>query len=149
MNIRDLKVGDRVRVTKAAGVLVSVGEEGVVKGFSPSGNSLIVAFDKYNAYRASSPHYGIPKGHAKVFDVGSYSFGLERIDTPRKSGKTWIIVVVKDGKLAPASTPAEYATAEQARKVAHEMAEKHPGNEFYVFEAIGMAKAVKTTYAPF
>ena len=149
MNLRTLKVGDRIRVTKGSSLYVSVGEEGTVKSVSQSGDSFLVAFDSYNRCRGASLIHGIPRGHARVFDAGSYSFGLERIDTPRKSGKTWIIVVVKDGKLAPASTPAEYATAEQARKVAHEMAEKHPGNEFYVFEAIGMAKAVKTTYAPF
>jgi len=63
--------------------------------------------------------------------------------------KTWIIITVLDGKLAPAPTPAEYKTAEQARAVARSMAEKVPGQTFVVFEATGAAYVAPAPKADF
>ena len=148
---KDIKVGDRVRCTSEScgwrGPRKAIeGETAVVRRCDPDSSYVLLQFDNYSPNRAASSGHDIPLGHAGLFHKAITNYIFEKVGAARKSGKTWIIVVVQDGKLAPAKEPVEYCSAEQARKVAHEMAEKHPGNEFYVFEAVGMAKAVKTAY---
>jgi len=62
----------------------------------------------------------------------------------------YIIVLKKgDGTLAPADTPAVYTSEAQAKSVAAIMAERHPGEEFIIFEAMGTAKAYKASVEMF
>ncbi len=64
-----------------------------------------------------------------VFDrVPAYAYQRER------SEGRYIVIVELDGKLAPATTPKEYYSKEQAEKVADDMARRH-GGKFFVFRA--------------
>jgi len=53
--------------------------------------------------------------------------------------KTWIIIVLRNGKLAPATAPVEYVSESQAKRVAMSMAEKNPGETFMVFQSTAAA----------
>lgn len=57
----------------------------------------------------------------------------------------FIILLNQGTKLAPATNPRSYTSEAQAKAVAAEMAEKHPGQEFLIFKAVGKAKAVAAT----
>lgn len=60
---------------------------------------------------------------------------LERVeDVPVPEAGIFIVVVEKDGKLAPATTPKVYGTDRQAKHVADDMAKRH-GGKFLVFRA--------------
>lgn len=58
-------------------------------------------------------------------------------NAPTLAGKRWIISMIENGVLKPASEPRQYASEKQAHAVAKEMAEKHRGTVFVVFEATG------------
>lgn len=61
---------------------------------------------------------------------------FKRTPMTRKPSKHWFICVLDKVTQAPqpASTPRLYTSAEQARKVAREMAEKNRGESFVVYE---------------
>lgn len=56
---------------------------------------------------------------------------------PVPAGKRWIIALIEGGILKPAKEPRQYSSEKQAHAVAKEMAERHRGNVFVVFEATG------------
>ena len=68
-----------------------------------------------------------------------------------KRGNDTFIIVVKDsnGNLKPASTPQVLTSEAQAKLVASSMAEKHPGQEFLIFKAVGQAKVNAATVVMF
>lgn len=57
------------------------------------------------------------------------------------------IISVKDAKgdFKPNTTPRVYTSEAQAKNVAALMAEKHPGEEFVIFKAVGKAQIEKPT----
>lgn len=57
----------------------------------------------------------------------------------------WIVIVRDLNGLAPAMKPRTYSTQSQAKAVAASMAEKHPGQEFVIFKAVGKAKTATAT----
>lgn len=65
----------------------------------------------------------------------------ERFSEWYKSKDQFILIVESNGRLLPALKPRVYKTEEQARAVAQSMAEKHPGQKFYIFKAVGEAQA--------
>lgn len=56
----------------------------------------------------------------------------------------FIICVERNGKFAPSTTPREYKSEAQAWEVANSMADKHPGDKFYVLRTVGAVKVEKT-----
>lgn len=57
----------------------------------------------------------------------------------RPVAKTWIVAVLRDGEPAPNSRPYVHSSKEMAFTEARRLAEKHPGQTFVVFEAVGSA----------
>jgi hypothetical protein len=77
--------------------------------------------------------------HARLFDV------VEVAPTG-----PWIIVLKgADGTFKPAPSPRVLTSQAQAKAVAASMAEKHPGQEFFIFEAVGKAKTTAATVEMF
>lgn len=116
--------GDRVRCTKSysrsnlykhLGVVGSEGEVTEAVGF----DHIKVRFD----------------GADTSVSVSSNRF--EKITPPAVAGKQWVIILVENGVLKPATNPRQYTSEKQAHAVAREMAEKNPGNAFVIFEATG------------
>lgn len=57
-----------------------------------------------------------------------------------EASKQWIISLLNaDGSLAPAEKPKPYTSRAQADRVAKDMATKHAGQTFVVFEAVSVA----------
>ena len=57
-----------------------------------------------------------------------------------EASKQWIISLLNaDGTLAPAEKPKPYTSRAQADRVAKDMATKHAGQTFVVFEAVSVA----------
>lgn len=69
----------------------------------------------------------------------------------RATPSKFFIITVLDAKGAPkpATAPKTYKTAEQARAVAREMAEKHRGEVFVVLEAVGASALPVTPETPY
>lgn len=57
----------------------------------------------------------------------------------------WIIIVEKNGVLAPALTPKRYKSEPQAKTVAQSMAQKHPGDKFFILKIVGEAQTFKAS----
>lgn len=63
-------------------------------------------------------------------------------EQPESRGKDQFILIVEArGRLLPALKPRVYRTEAQAKAVAQSMAEKNPGQKFYIFKAVGEAEA--------
>ncbi len=73
---------------------------------------------------------------------------FEKVPAP-VTGDTFILVLKKGSTYLPATEPKTYTSEAQAKAVAAEMAEKHPGKEFVIFKAVGRAKTIKTTVEMF
>lgn len=77
----------------------------------------------------------------------SQVWGASRFDLiPAKSEPThgqgdYILIVMKNGRLAPASTPTVYSSWAQAKAVALSMSAKNPGNDFVIFKKIAEVSA--------
>lgn len=55
-------------------------------------------------------------------------------------GGDWIIIVENaNGRLAPAIHPKRYHSESQAKAVALSMAQKHPGEKFFILKIVGEA----------
>lgn len=122
------KVGDRVRVVNSRGAVVAVGALATIVGIDPRKKDwpLNVQWDE-GPLRRNQMH-------------GNYSAEMfEKVDTP---ARRFIVILERDGKLLPSTTPREYKTRERAEHVAKDMTKKHNGN-FYVFESSFLSKPVK------
>jgi hypothetical protein len=80
---------------------------------------------------------GVTNDHGvrKVCEAGIFKAIPET--NPTLAGKRWMISLIEQGVLKPAREPRQYASEKQAHAVAKEMAEKHRGSVFVVFEATG------------
>jgi hypothetical protein len=59
---------------------------------------------------------------------------------------TYILISQEGGKFLPAANPKVYTSQKQAKRVALDMAEKHPGTEFFVFKATAKAKIERAAF---
>ena len=124
----DIKVGDWVRRRKqhiygSKAFAADNGPFRVVRTYR-SGFDDCIELDR-------GPHESPADGwHARYFEV---------VEKAEEKGE-YIIILKQHGKLAPAGTPRTYATEAQAKAVAASMAEKHAGQEFLIFKAVGKAK---------
>jgi hypothetical protein len=62
-----------------------------------------------------------------------------RFELVSSEGIYVLILKGHDGLLKPANNPRTYSSEAQAKAVAASMAEKHPGQEFLIFKAVGKA----------
>jgi hypothetical protein len=67
-------------------------------------------------------------------------YDQQEFEVIREAGRFIIIIEDKLGKLAPALSPREYTSKEQAFRVAEEMAKTHEGSTFIVFKAVASTK---------
>lgn len=118
------KIGDRVRFlpTVPKHWWFKAGEEGRIFNISAGGHSIDVKTGPKNDIAFVQPE------HIELVNPST---------TKESATKTWIISLLAGGKLNPALNPKTYTSEAQAHRVAKEMAEKHRGSTFVVFEATG------------
>jgi hypothetical protein len=158
--LRPFKKGDRVR-TKTRDDLVEAGSVGTVYAGEERDDDpwIDVIFD------------GFTEGHGGDANDGSKNHwyigadNLELVDEPTSepslmddlggdfegdfrvpfTDKMWIVAILdSEGKPRPNNKARVYTSSLQARRVSREMAERHKGEIFVVFEAVGVATHPRT-----
>lgn len=130
---RLFKVGDKVRRVKDYHQTMKPGDIGTVKAASAQYQSSTGNQGPYQTLDLEE--HGI--GHA------SYNLELvveEKVEPTHGQGD-YILIVMKNGRLAPASTPTVYSSWSQAKAVALSMSDKNPGNDFVIFKKIAEVSA--------
>lgn len=89
-----------------------------------------------------------PRGERYAVADGWDAAYFDKVEDAPAKGE-WIIILHDGHKLAPAHNPRTYSTEAQAKAVAASMAEKHPGQTFLIFKAVGKAKTNAATVEMF
>ena len=126
------KIGDKVRRLKHGNVGMKVGDVGVVE-------------------RLTKSQYGSPAWLIKLEGkVGLHNAtNLELVKdevapaVPEHGVGEYILIVMRNGKLAPSIAPKVYSSWAQAKAVSHQMAANNPGEQFVIFKKIAEAVGEK------
>jgi hypothetical protein len=118
----------------------------LIANSSSSSSGLFKAGDKVIIKESGNEHYGetatviSDDGDRGIFPVkvrrqdgGTEPFARRNLERASEAG-LYVVIVEKEGKLAPATTPKVYGTYRQANNVADDMAKRH-GGKFLVFRA--------------
>lgn len=128
------KVGDYVRRVNEHNGGPKIGSTGVIKKYRDDGY-LGIAWDNFRGGHGHSiPDTDRNGWWVPLKDVGPYV-----APAPVHTTRGYIVAVEKDGRYAPATTPKEYGSEEQALAVAQSMADRH-GGKFYVLQPVAFAE---------
>lgn len=122
----NLKVGDKVMRKKEYLGYSFLDDAGPFTVTAVTSSGLEISLNRPPANWNVRDHW-----NAKYFD---------KIEEVEGADEYILILKGSDGKLKPASNPRVYSSEAQAKAVAVSMAEKHPGQEFLIFKAVGKAK---------
>lgn len=105
----------------------------VIRNAVGPGRTLAKPGDKATVFRVDHEYVYVQWAEKNGQADGAYYPDI--FDLDREAPGTYIVIVEKNGKLAPSTTPKTYKSKEQADKVAEQMATRH-GGKFYVFKAV-------------
>lgn len=133
-----LKVGDKVRITKAA-------EKDGLRHCEDMFGKTYTVTECYSRSMISLAERGQGSWTPSFFELVPATAPEAPAAAPEAPTKGTFIIVVKNpsGTFAPSTTPREYSSAKQAKVVALKMAEKNPGEEFFIFQAVAKASVAK------
>ena len=83
-----------------------------------------------------------PKWH---FSAGHFELVKDEVApaVPEHGVGEYILIVMRNGKLAPSIAPKVYSSWAQAKAVSHQMAANNPGEQFVIFKKIAEAVGEK------
>jgi len=134
----DYKVGDKIVRKK----------EHLHYGFEKDNGPFVAVFVDNVGFARTVTLDRNPKGGeygSMNWDADRFEKYVEPVKPKPATPDTYILVLKDAGVFKPNTKPRTYSTEAQAKRVAADMAVKHPGQEFVIFKAVGKAKTVAAT----